>query len=261
MAVKKISASRTISGKKKKPSRAAPGKADPGFLTMLAKAVQDEYRATKGARPKQATAAKTSVEAPARTTAARKSSNTEGEKASKTTATKRASKGVAEKGKGEKDLRPALIKELKAIIEELDEEGLDSLLEQAHVHRYNMEVEKLNDAEDRRLAREVKSGASTKKQTQHAPNLRIERSQDGNTYHVVSEGRYKMFSADEMLALVRIAHANPDSKEAARGLHRWMSRERSDALADLGVSGPTDPSLVALSRLIVKDFAKPKPGK
>ena len=40
-----------------------------------------------------------------------------------------------------------------------------------------------------------------------------------------------------------------------------MSRERIDALADLGISGPADPSLLALSRLIVKTFAKPLPRK
>jgi hypothetical protein len=150
-------------------------------------------------------------------------------------------------------------------LEELDEEGLDFLLEQAHVHRYNMEVERLNEAEERReasrseaaSARTGKRAAAGGRAAARAPSFRIERSQDGETYHVVSAGRYKMFSAEEMLALVRIAHANPDAAEAGRGLHRWMTRERTDALADLGIAGPSDPGLADLAALLRKAFAAP----
>ncbi len=164
-----------------------------------------------------------------------------------------------------KNRKAALLKELKSVIDELDEEGLDFLLEQAHVHRYNMEVERLNEAEERREAsrseavgnRTGKKPASGGRAAARPPALRIERSQDGQTYHVVSAGRYKMFSAEEMLALVRIAHANPDAAEAGRGLHRWMSRERTDALADLGFAGPPDPGLAALAALLRKSFAAP----
>lgn len=256
MALAKKGASKRTAGKKRKKTGAAPGKPDPGFLTKLSKAIHDEYEAatTTPSRPVRGPA----MDEPALSTPEEEGPSAPRAKRPKAEAP--ASGTKHDKTKPGKERRPALLQELKKLIEELDEEGLDFLLEQAHVHRYNMEVERLNEAEERKAAREG-GGASSGGSAPRAPALRIERSKDGNTYHVVSAGRYKMFSADEMLALVRIAHGNPNTEEAARGLHRWMSRERIDALADLGISGPSDPSLQTLSRLIVKTFAKPQPKK
>lgn len=255
MARAKKGASKRTAGKKRKTPGAAPGKSDPGFLTRLSKAIHDEYEAAAKTPSRPVRGPASDEPAP--------SSPAEEVSAPRVTRSKAAAPASGTgsgKTKPGKNRRPALLQELKKLIEELDEEGLEFLLEQAHVHRYNMEVERLNEAEERKAAREGDGGPSGGPAPRE-PSLRIERSKDGNTYHVVSAGRYKMFSADEMLALVRIAHSNPAPEEAARGLHRWMSRERIDALADLGISGPADPSLLALSRLIVKTFAKPLPRK
>lgn len=174
--------------------------------------------------------------------------------------TKSRSPRSAEKAQPEGKRKAALLKELTSLLKELDEEGLEFLLEQAHVHRYNMEVERLNEAEEHRaVSRSPKKGkvAARGAPPTRSAALKIERSKDGETYHVVSGGRYKMFSSDEMLALVRIAHANPLAVEAGRGLYRWMARERTDALADLGIASPSDPDLGALADLLKSSFAKP----
>lgn len=261
----------------------APGKPDPKFLDRLSEALRAEL---EGAGPPAAAPAAVdrfppAPEAP--TTAIRppsrgrdktppasvdkpaSRSEKKSPKGAAPTACRGAGKapgaaspraGAVAAGAG-KNRRAALLKELKSLLEELDEEGLDFLLEQAHVHRYNMEVERLNEAEERREAGRAEAGAAGGRAASRTPPLRIERSRDGETYHVVSGGRYKMFSAEEMLALVRIAHANPEDAVAGRGLYRWMSRERTDALADLGFAGPSDSGLAGLAALLRKSFAAP----
>lgn len=266
---KLASLKKKLAPRKPKPTK-APGKPDPKFLDRLSKALRDEI---EGAGPSAAKAAAAQArpapepapeqDAPARGRG-RASAVEEPVSLSSGSPPRRAGASAAARASGKKR-KAALLKELKSVLEELDEEGLDFLLEQAHVHRYNMEVERLNEAEERREAgraeavsiRAGKRPAAGGRTGPRPPALRIERSQDGQTYHVVSAGRYKMFSADEMLALVRIAHANPDAAEAGRGLHRWMSRERTDALADLGFAGPSDPGLAALAALLRKSFAAP----
>lgn len=154
--------------------------------------------------------------------------------------------------------RAALLKELKALLDELDEEGLGFLLEQARVHRYNMEVDRLNAARERGGADRPDGGPAAAGSPASRPSsLRVERSEDGQTYHIVSEEHYKMFTAEEMLALVRIAHASPDPAEGARGLRRWLSRERSDALIDLGLERDAGRGLVDLGELLRRSFAPP----
>jgi hypothetical protein len=144
---------------------------------------------------------------------------------------------------------PALV-ELIALLSELDDEGIAFLLEQAKVHHYNMEVEKLNAISDRAAA-----GKSAK-----APNdaargaLRIERSADGSTYHLVAGGDWKMFTAEEMAALVRITRSGEGAEETARRLRAWFARERKDVFLDLGLDGPSIGMAKDISALIVKTF-------
>ena len=40
--------------------------------------------------------------------------------------------------------RESLAKELRSLIPKLDEEGLTFLIEQAHIHLYNLQVDSLN---------------------------------------------------------------------------------------------------------------------
>ena len=288
MADRKIaSLKKKLAPRKPKPTK-APGKPDPKFLDRLSRALRDEMaasgtpdtetlptartRRTADSPPsREPGAVRPAVRDPDTAPAARRGTGKAPGAAAPRAGSKAARAGEQDSNAGGKARAPgkgrraSLLKELKSLLEELDEEGLDFLLEQAHVHRYNMEVERLNEAEERREAgraeaaagRGGKRPAAGRPASARVPPLRIERSQDGQTYHVVSGGRYKMFAAEEMLALVRIAHANPDPAEAGRGLYRWMSRERTDALADLGFAGPSDPGLAALAALLRSSFAAP----
>lgn len=242
-------------GKPKKPAaRKAPGKADPRFMDRLSEAIRDELLSSERAAPKAESASRgRRAEAPAETREA-PAARVGARAAEKAAPAARENQAAPAKPAAAKARRAALLNELKALLDELDEEGLDFLLEQAQVHRYNMEVQRLNEAQERRRAgRQAAPGAAAPRPSP----LRIERSEDGQTYHLVFEEHYKMFTSEEMLALVRIAHANADPLEGARGLYRWLARERSDALADLGLKGPSSPGLAELAELLKRSFAPP----
>jgi hypothetical protein len=144
---------------------------------------------------------------------------------------------------------PAL-DELIALLPELDDEGIVFLLEQAKVHHYNMEVERLNAISDRAAA-----GSAAKPPKEEAPpGLRIERSADGSTYHLVAGGDWKMFTAEEMAALVRITRSGEAEGEIARRLRSWLARERRDVFLDLGLDGPSVGMAKDIAALILKTF-------
>ena len=153
------------------------------------------------------------------------------------------------------DKKKELVEELTALLDELDEAGLEFLLEQGRVHRYNMEVERLNAIEERRGTRGA-TGAAAERSA--ASTLSIERSEDGNTYHIVANGKWKLFAAEEMARLVGIAWLAEPEEDRARGLFAWLSTERADALGDLGIAKPSSPRLAELVRLLRASFAKPK---
>jgi len=148
--------------------------------------------------------------------------------------------------------RPAL-DELAALLPELDDAALAALLEQAKVHRYNMEIDRLNA---------IAGGAGTDNSS-HAPRdaqapgeLRMERSADGATYHIVAGSDWKMFTAEEMAALVRITRSGEGIEEVARRIRSWLSRERKDVYLDLGLDGPSIGRARDIAELIGRTFPK-----
>lgn len=152
--------------------------------------------------------------------------------------------------------RSVLIGELRSLIDELDEEGLAFLLSQAQVLTHNAAVDERN----RELEREVRESPDGNRDvgiTMTPPSLRIERSDDGKTYHVVMNGKYKMFDVSEMVALVRLSHGHEREGDACRALYAWFKRERGDALSDFGIADAAAGVLIDLVQLIRRSFRKP----
>jgi hypothetical protein len=152
---------------------------------------------------------------------------------------------------------PAL-DELLGLLPELDEEGIAFLLEQAKVHHYNMEVEKLNAISDRVAAAGPRPTPAGPRPTSSA--LRIERSEDGATYHLVAGSDWKMFTAEEMASLVRISRCGEAEEEIARRLRSWLARERKDVFLDLGLDGRSIGMAKDIARLLAAAFP-PRPEK
>lgn len=158
----------------------------------------------------------------------------------------------------------ALAAELASLIPELDDEGLAFLIEQARVHLYNMKVEELEAAARAAEAASARSAKAGKRTVGTASakasgagrdgEFRIEAASDGSAYDLVYDGKWKMFSSEEMLAMVRIASVKDPVADVGARLYRWLLAERRDAINDLGLAGLADPRLKALVGLLRKTF-------
>ena len=133
-------------------------------------------------------------------------------------------------------------------------------MEQARVHLHNMEVESLEA--DIASVREIAARSNAKGNGKSASknggalkaNWRVERSSSGSSYHLISGGKWKMFSEGELTALVKIAQGPDDDRERGARLYRWFAEERMDALGDLEIDDEADPKLAELSAFLRKAF-------
>lgn len=147
--------------------------------------------------------------------------------------------------------------ELDELASELDGEGLEFLIEQARVLRYNMQVETLERLGDELEATRVRAGAKGAPAKGGAAKAaaapRFVAGEDGKTFHLVWKGEYKLFGADEVSAMLKAARGGP-----AR-LWAWLEKERADAIGDLALSGPSDPDLARLASTLESTFVIRKP--
>jgi hypothetical protein len=142
-----------------------------------------------------------------------------------------------------------LVEEIVSILPDLDEEGLVLLLEQARMRRHTLE-------EARIICRSA-IGSLQEAQT----DLKIGRCDDGSTYYVVAGSTWKLFSADEIAALVRIARNEEAMDKATQGLFRWLHQERRDVLADLHISDAASARLPELFELLRSNFPVRSPRR
>ncbi len=177
--------------------------------------------------------------------------------------------------KKETALHKKLGAELASLIGDLDEEGLAFLVEQARVHLYNMEVDRLAQraddietaSENRKAGKAGKAGtlsAGTGKgkgggkgsaKSPGTGDFRIDRSSSGSSYHVISGGKWKMYNEDEMLAIVKICQSKDPILEVTERLCHWFETERPDTFPDLELGDHHDPRMKALVLFLRKKFA------
>ena len=142
--------------------------------------------------------------------------------------TGRAKKGSAKSGTAKNPRLSALAKELYSLVPSLDEEGLSFLVEQAQVHLYNMQVDKHNQAVIRNAEESSRSSKSEKAKKPGQADRDIQISSDKNSHYMVYQGKWVMFTPEEMLQLAKIAAAPVDKDERNSALFRWFERERPD---------------------------------
>ncbi|PKL23927.1 MAG: hypothetical protein CVV47_11700 [Spirochaetae bacterium HGW-Spirochaetae-3] len=241
---------KAASGKKPPAAGSPQRRKDPAFMKNLETAILDEYSRTKQkALPEPEPVARTpSAE---KAVAAKKvAPEKKASSARKPSSPKKAA------GSG----RKALAAELSSLIPDLDAEGLAFLIEQARVHLYNMRVADLETAAEeaeRASSRARSTGAAAAKGPKAAGDsgeLSIQAASDGSAYDLVHNGKWKMFTGEEMMAMVRIASSKDPVDQVGGRLYRWLLAERSDAINDLGLSGLADPLLKRLVALLRKTF-------
>lgn len=162
------------------------------------------------------------------------------------------------KSSGEKtDELKELASELKALIPKLDKEGLAFLVEQAQVHLYNMKIMEAQQlAEQAEHSAELKRGgkSNTTVRAKTAASLSIKAADGASSYHLVYGGKWKFFSGEEMLAMVRIVTAADSKSEGSARLYRWIKKERGDLLSDFEIDSPSNSLIAELVSLLKKTF-------
>ena len=159
----------------------------------------------------------------------------------------------------------ALAKELRGLIPKLNSEGLAFLVEQARVHLYNMQVDKLNEAaiaadaaSKRKKSLAGKQGSSGSKGAAKAAakgdNFRIVGTESGSSYYLYCRNSDVMFSKNEMIRLVKIVNGQGTDMEIRERLYNWFERERVDVFAVVPLSGKTDKKLKTLADIIKTTF-------
>lgn len=134
------------------------------------------------------------------------------------------------------------------MLPELDEEGLSFLVEQARLRRKALAEARALYLSSLEIAREAET------------ELKIGRCDDGSTYYIVSGPTWKLFSADEIAALVRIAR-NEEETAAARSVFLWLLEERRDVLADLRIQDEASERLPELIELLRTNFPVRSPRR
>jgi hypothetical protein len=257
---KPAGAARTSTAKKKAKTPESPQlKKDPVFMKNLEAAIAGE-----SARPSRPVAVPKTMEKPVQATARAQLPKKAAEPAKP---------GKPARGQSPASAIAALAAELTSLIPQLDAEGLAFLIEQARVHLYNMRVTELESAAEdaerasTRAASLRTSGKATaggaralKAATGHDDDFTIKAASDGSAYDLVWQGKWKMFTGEEMLAMVRIASNKDPVDQVAGRLYRWFSAERSDVFQDIPFSGLADPKLKQLVTLLRNTF-KVKGGK
>jgi len=142
------------------------------------------------------------------------------------------------KTESEQSLR--LREELQEAIADIDERGLLFLLEQARILVHNAHVEHLQKEADILAA-----GARTEG-TESAGPVRVEPSEDGETFFLVLGSTRKVLSRQELRSIARICHGAESEAEAAERIHRYLARERGDVLLDAEIRSPAHPLLTTL---------------
>lgn len=235
---------------------AAQRRKDPTFMRNLEAAIRKERAradAVAGSRAAATPPADTATTAPA---------SGKPEKATprgtRKAAAGKATTGKAPAAKPHRADTKALADELSGLIPKLDAAGLVFLIEQARVHLYNMRVAELEDAavEAERASRRAGSIASTggAARTGSGDEFAIHASENGSSYDLVWHDKWKMFTDDEMLAMVRITSSRDAVSDVAGRLYRWLLAERRDVIADIPLSGLADPRLRKLVTLLRKTF-------
>jgi hypothetical protein len=162
----------------------------------------------------------------------------------------RAKAAANQSRKAGKSDKKALAAELASLMPQLDSEGLAFLIEQARVHIYNMRVAELEDA-----AVEAERASNRVHATGVAEEFQIHAAGNGSSYDLVWHDKWKMFTDEEMLAMVRITSSKDAVADVAGRLYRWLLAERRDVIADIPFSGLADPKLRKLVALLRKTFA------
>lgn len=148
------------------------------------------------------------------------------------------------------DRRAALRGNIERILDELDEAALSNALDAIKLCRYGMELELHKD-----------SSSSLQPCIETGGAMRIERSDDGSTYHLIAGDSWKILAAEEIASLLRIVRHTENESMAAKRLWQWFRQERRDIALDLGIDTANSERLGVILHLLKETFPVKAPRR
>ncbi len=151
------------------------------------------------------------------------------------------------------DEKSLLLKELRSLIRQIDEEGLRFLIKQATTLIYNQKVEELNRS---RVEAEPSGQRARKKSRagEEEPHVFFDQGKAGGTYFLDVEGKRAILDHDELMSMVKIAQSGAGEKTVRERLFRWLESHRDDILLDCALQQGSH-SMEALRRRLQNDFS------
>lgn len=150
-----------------------------------------------------------------------------------------------------KSLKDKLVDELIKLTNELDEEGINFLIDQANVLKYNNEVDRINaDMEKRRaLVGGNKKKSVTKSPAPQKKSVEINAASDKSSFIMQINNSRKILTREELRTMVAIAHRGEKAE-----LFRWLKKERADILKDSAIKNKDDQTLSLIIELLVSSY-------
>lgn len=150
----------------------------------------------------------------------------------------------------EKDI---LLKELRSLIKEVNEEGLRFLIKQATTLVYNQKVDELN------RSREIAEGAhkremKTTYKSSSGAEVFFEPGKRSDSFILDVDGKRTILDQEELMQMVQIAQNAGGRKPAWERVYRWLKTHRDDIILDCGLQ-PKGPRIDALCERLRSDFA------
>ncbi len=148
--------------------------------------------------------------------------------------------------------REKLLDNIEGMLDVLTEDGLSHVLAVATMCRYELALVRCDEA---------RQGDADQAPCLDGKALRIERSADGSTYHLISGKVWKILAAEDIAALLRISRHEESAAAAARRLFDWMTAERKDIAADLCIRGESSSLLREFLGVLTETFPVRSPRR
>lgn len=146
--------------------------------------------------------------------------------------------------------KDSLLKELRSLIKDIDEDGLLFLIKQANVLIYNKKVDEYNSKAEELAA---KTGGK-RPAVSDKYSMDIKEADDGSSFIFVINRERKFFTLEEMRKIVRVCHQAKDEADASKRLYAWFRNNRGDVINDIGIESPGDSSLITMYNYIIKRY-------
>ena len=150
-----------------------------------------------------------------------------------------------------------MVKEINSLLEKINMEGLKFLKDQADVLLYNQDIKKQNEKKKKSsLPATSSSGKIEGTGSKKSASLEVYIQQLKNpSYFNIRIGNTKLFmDIHEMKALYKIAKTAKSPREGGVRLYSWFKKERSDVLADGGITDSGNPYLAQIHKALMDTF-------